>query len=217
MLQLLTQLCMLSNQMNTHCSMFILCTYAWDCLSMIKHSTLGLFCCTRLWIPIAKMACLSAEERQSADWWVLFLCAHICTLCACVCVCVCVCVYSCGICICVCELVVFLSELISSYPPPTPPQHAVNRVSATRWEMAQLSPAGEIWAGMHHCFFPTECVCACVRVCVCLWVRGGVCECERSEHNCLSSAHSLWCPLNAQGIVPVYVFIHRHVYIATEV
>lgn len=66
--------------------------------------------------------------------------------------------------LCACEMVVFLSELISSYPPPIPPQRAVNRVSGTRWEMAQLSPAAEIWAGPLHCFFPTEHLLACVIV-----------------------------------------------------
>lgn len=48
--------------------MFILSTYAQERLSVIKHCALVLFCCGRLWIPIAKMACLSAEERQSTDW-----------------------------------------------------------------------------------------------------------------------------------------------------
>lgn len=165
--------------------MFILCTYARECLSMIKHCTLVLFCCSRLWIPIAKMACLSAEERQSTDWWVLSPCVHIC---------MCVWACPCGVCISVCELVVFLSELISSYPPPIPPQRAVNRVSATRWEMAQLSPAGEIWAGMHHCFFPTECVCDCV--------------CARVV--VFSTVQSLWCAFTTRGIVLTYIFIRRH-------
>lgn len=143
----LTLLCVLCNQENVTlpCSS---CVLILECLSAIKYCTLVLFCCIRLWISVAQTACLSAKERQSTDWWVLCVCAGV----------------------FVCELVVFLLDLISSYPPPTPPQHAVNRVSATRWEMAQLSPAGEIWARMHHCFFPDRmCVFACV--CVREWER----------------------------------------------
>lgn len=55
-----------------------------------------------------------------------------------------------------CQPVVFLFVLISSYLPPTPPQHAVNRDFTVRWEMAQLSPAGEIWARKLHTSLFTE-------------------------------------------------------------
>lgn len=106
---------MFSNQMKP----LILCTLVFECPTVIQRRVLSPVLLHTRRIPIAKIAAFLPKKKKKGATILIGECRLL------MCICVCLCIFE-------REPVVFLSELISSYPPPTPPQRAVNRVSTTR-------------------------------------------------------------------------------------